>query len=413
MRASIRDHLAASAPADARPRRRVLLLTQDLEVWGAQRQIVELAKGLDPTRWDVRLGALESGGPLADELVANGLSVESFPRHWRWDLSPVARLAGYLRREAIDVVHSFLFLPNFYARIAGTVARTPAIVSSLRGTGIEGRPRYALDVATCVLCDRMIANSEAGRDDYLRHGGLRSRLLVVRNGLGELALPPGVTPETAPFADAVARFHPRIGMVGALEERKDQALLIRAFARVAAHHPTAGLVLAGEGAERPRLEALARSLGVAERVLFLGRVRYPGLLYPLLDIYVQASRFGEGMSNSIAEAMLHGLPVVATDVGGNREVVADGDTGRVVPAGDVDALASAIEALVADADGRARLGNAGRARARESFGLATMVAKTAAVYEDVLAHSARRRHGIGSPPRTTSAATSRGTTHPC
>src|SRR5262245_13944619 len=134
---------------------RVLLLTQSLNVWGARRQLVELARHLDPQRSDVRVGTLEANGPLPGGLVNSGLPIETFSRRWRWDVSPIMRLAAYLKRESIDVVHSFLFLPNLFARFAGRLAGTRAIVSSLRSTGIEGWPRYLLDVATCFMCDAM------------------------------------------------------------------------------------------------------------------------------------------------------------------------------------------------------------------------------------------------------------------
>src|SRR5262245_13548684 len=100
-------------------RRKILLLTQDLEVWGAQRQLVGLARGLLASGYDVRVGTLERRGPLLEEIGALGVPVESFERRWRWDLTPIIRLARHLREESIDVLHSFLFLPNFYARFAG------------------------------------------------------------------------------------------------------------------------------------------------------------------------------------------------------------------------------------------------------------------------------------------------------
>lgn len=375
-------------------RRKILLLTQDFEVWGAQRQIVELAKGLDPTLYSVRLGTLELGGPLVSEIAALGIPVESFPRRWRWDLSPISRLAGYLRRESIDIIHSFLFLPNFYARLAGRLARTPAVVSSLRSTGIEGWPRYALDIATCVMCDALIANSTAGRDHYTRRGGLRNRIVVVRNGL---AAPNGASATGPTVARQVAdleRFERLIGMVGALEPRKDQALLVRAMREVVNRKPNVGLVLAGDGCQRARLERLTRSLGLESHVIFLGLLHEPHRLYPLLDVYCQASFSGEGISNSILEAMVHSLPVVATDVGGNREVVVHGDTGYIVPRGDATALADALSSLLSDPVQRAHMGRRGTERVRTVFSLETMVTATERVYDRVLATRQRvdRRH---------------------
>ena len=371
--------------------RRVLLLTQDLDVWGAQRQLVELAKGLDRTRYDVRVGTLEPGGPLTAELVAHGIPVIAFPRRWRWDLRPIQQLNQYLRQHSIDIIHSFMFLPNFYARFAGKLARTPAVVSSLRSSGvrIEGWHRLAIDVGTCGLCDALIANSAAGAEQYVRYGGLRSRVTVVRNGLCPRPAPSPAALQKAATAWGVTRFEQRIGMVAALEPRKHQALLIDAMRTVVRQFPHAGLLLAGDGSQRPHLEHLVQSLGLGASVVFVGTIQ-PDCLYPLLDVYVQASAFGEGVSNSILEAMAHGLPVVATDVGGNREVVIEGRTGHIVPPGNDSALAAALCTLLADPARRQDMGEAGRQRVRSEFDIATMVAGTGAVYDSLLQPGSRR-----------------------
>jgi glycosyltransferase involved in cell wall biosynthesis len=380
--------------------RRVLLLTQDLEVWGAQRQLVELAKGLDRSQYDVQVGALESGGPLEAELDDAGIPVMEFPRRWRWDLSPIAQLSGFLRQHAVDVLHSFMFLPNFYSRIAGVRARTPVVVSSLRSSTVrmEGWHRFALDVATCVLCDAMVANSEAGARNYVRHGGLRSRVVVIRNGR---ALPVVVDPadlQAAATSWGLTGYDSLVGMLGALEPRKDQALLLRAMVGVVAQHPGVGLVLAGEGSRRGELAALATNLGLSKHVVFPGTVQ-AALLYPLLDVYVQASSptYGEGNANSLLEAMGHALPAVATDVGGNRELVVDGDTGLLVPAGDSQSLGRAIAALIADPQRRKTMGRAGRERARTTFGIGTMVRATEAVYQRLLADRINAPRRVAKP----------------
>src|SRR5437867_1896442 len=258
-----------------RTRRRVLLLTQNLGVWGAQRQLVELARGLDRKRYDVRVGTLTLGGSLTAELEEQGIPIVDFERRWRWDLSPIWRLARYAREQAIDILHSFMFLPNFYSRFAGRLAATPVVISSLRASGheIDGWPRYLLDIATCFLCDAMIANSAAGARHYEHHGGLRSRIVLIRNGCNLRRTAVAADGRALAERHGLGRFAYRIGMVGAFEPRKDQALLIRSLQRIVQTRPGTGLVLAGDGARRAELESLVHTLGLGPCVAFLGTVK--------------------------------------------------------------------------------------------------------------------------------------------
>src|SRR5206468_3805654 len=186
---------------------------------------------------------------LTAELEEQAIPIVGFERRWRWDLSPILRISRYAREQSIDILHSFMFLPNFYSRFAGRLAATPVVISSLRASGheIEGWPRYLLDIATCFLCDAMIANSAAGARHYERHGGLPNRIVVIRNGCN-LARTAAAADERA-LADrhGLGRFAHRIGMVGAFEPRKDQALLVRSLKRIVQARPGTGLVLAGDG----------------------------------------------------------------------------------------------------------------------------------------------------------------------
>lgn len=379
--------------------RRVLLLTQNLALCGAQRQIVELAHGLDRKGYDVRVGALEPEGPLVGDLDAARIPLIPFRRRWRWDLGVIPALVRYLRGEKIDVLHSFLFLPNFYSRLAGRIAGTPAVVSSLRSTGIEGWHRYFLDRRTCLLCDVLIANSQAGRDDYVRRGGPARRIVVVPNGVNEERLSRTGRLEAMRQEWDLDRFDEVIGMVAAMELRKDHRLLLTAMKEILRRRPRTGLLLVGDGSLRGGLEYLARAQNMASNVVFAGEVRRSEGVYPLLDVYVQASRSEEGMSNSILEAMSNSLPVVATDVGGNREVVEDRVSGFVVDAGDPRAMAEAIIALLEDPLKRRELGAAGLRRVRGRFSLERMITSTRDVYEGLLARTDGTRRSHRGPSR--------------
>jgi glycosyltransferase involved in cell wall biosynthesis len=369
----------------------VLLVTQDLNRAGAQRQCVELALGLARRPgWSVEVAALEPDGPLAAELDAAGIRLHAVPRRWRWDLSPAAALADLTRDGRFDILHTFLFLPNFYGRVSRLRHRPPLVVSSLRSTGIEGLPRYVAEVLMAPLCDLIVANSEAGRRDLVRRGVAARRIAVVRNGLdlgAFAALPP---------LDGRPPAGPRIGMVAQMEPRKDHACLLAAFARLRTTHPRARLVLAGDGSRRRHVEAGIAALGLGASVEMPGTVGRSETVYAGLDLYVQASASQEGTSNSIIEAMAAARPVVATDIGGNAETVVHGETGLIVPPRDLVALAEAMAALIDDRDRARTLGLAARARALGMYTRERMVAATVQAYEEALA--APSRHGTGGAP---------------
>jgi len=357
----------------------VLLVTQDLMRAGAQRQCVELALGLR-TRpgWRVEVAALEPDGPLAAELHAAGVTLHACPRRWRWDLSPAGAIARLARDGRFDIVHTFLFLPNFYGRLARLRHRHPVVISSLRSTGIEGLPRYVAEVLMAPLCDLIIANSEAGRRDLVSRGVAARRIVVVRNGLDLdrfIALtPPPRRPDGTRW----------IGMVAHMEPRKDHAALVEAFATLSRHHPEARLVLAGDGSRRRRIEELVHARKLDGEIVLRGTVARTEEIYAGLEVYVQASASQEGTSNSIIEAMAAGLPVVATDIGGNAETVRHGETGLVVPPSNPGAIAEAL-GHVLDSPAEARvMGLAGRRRALEMYTRDRMVGATFAVYERTL-----------------------------
>ncbi|MGH7279381.1 MAG: glycosyltransferase, partial [Candidatus Rokuibacteriota bacterium] len=175
---------------------------------------------------------------------------------------------------------------------------------------------------------------------------------------------------------------PVVGTVGRLDPVKDQAGLLRAFARVATQHPDAMLLVAGDGPCRAELDTLAADLGLGGRARFLGEREDVPVVLRALDLFVLPS-IAEGISNTILEALATGLPVIATRVGGNPELVDDGATGALVPARNPDALARAISAYVDDSHLRRLHGKAARQQAVERFDLAGMVARYRDLYLDL------------------------------
>ena len=207
------------------------------------------------------------------------------------------------------------------------------------------------------------------------------RLGVIPN-----AVDPGVCPDAGARRAARAMLEISdssfvVGTVARFDPVKDLGTLIDAFAQIVGGLPDAALVLIGDGPERPTLEALAEARALTRLVRFPGMRSDARALMPALDVYVNCS-VSEGTSLTIMEAMAAGLPVVATRVGGNPEVVADGITGVLVPPRSSSSLARAVQLLAADRALARRLGRAGRHRMEAEFAIDRVVDKYVRIYRD-------------------------------
>jgi len=242
-------------------------------------------------------------------------------------------------------------------------------------------PVRRLPVYAC--CSRFVADSFES-SGYLR----QFRRVVIPNGV---EMPPGVPPAPRKFS---ANDRCVIGMLARLDEIKDHRTLLQAFAMVAPSWPGARLELAGDGNLRVELEALSRELRISDRVEFLGMVTDVYKVMRGWDIFAYATTDREGLGNALAEAMMLGLPCVATDVGPIHEVAGDSPATALVPPNNPTELARALLGLLADHDRRCNLAVAARNRAIKEFSPTVFAER----YVQLLADSA-----VDAPGRITSA----------
>lgn len=368
----------------------VVLLTSSLERGGAERQVVELANALEPTRYHVHVVSLSIENPLASDLRDAASRLIVVPKQRKFDLQLVFKIARLLRQLRTDVVHSFMFDAEIVGRLAGRLARVPAVICSNRCPhhGRRGFKRWVSRM-TEPCFDMMIANSWAGmafeRDEQRVDA---SKLCVVSNGIDVNRFHPGrrddVRAALGIGTDTVA-----IGMFAHFRGNKDHATLIDAFAKLPRKPQPIRLILIG-GADgtgpefiQGRCRAQVDRLGLADRVVFLGARSDVRELYHAVDIKVLSTLF-EGTPNVVLEAMASGLPVVASDVSDNRRIIQDGISGFIVPPRDPAALADRLKQLIDDVDLRARLGASARQRAEREYSVSTLARRTAAVYLSVL-----------------------------
>ena len=355
---------------------------------GAEAQAVKLAVALRERGARVEFVAprVERGQPLADEHLGFRVTRIDYARVPFLRSALLMRgFARWLRAHAhrFDAMH--VHVTHLLAATAGLVrdAHGLRIVTKVSGFyefdgGVldlsrRGRPLHRLLLRGLARVDRFQTISEQTREKLLAAGFRDEQILFVPNGIDV----------REPVAERPGDGTLRIGYCGRLREVKGVHVLLEAFALARAAHPERDLRLAivGDGSESEALGALARELGVAERVEWLGRVGDPTGFYATLDLYVQPS-FAEGLPNSVMEAMLAGRAVLATDVGGNRDLVEDGATGRLFPPGDAAALAALIGELGGpDAAGtRGALARAGRALIESRYAMDGVVDALADVY---------------------------------
>jgi glycosyltransferase involved in cell wall biosynthesis len=287
-----------------------------------------------------------------------------------------------LRATRVDLLVLLTVVPNIWGRLLGRLAGAPLIVGNLRGLV----PRRQYERWLWPLADHLLCNAAALKTLVTEQCGLPGdRVTVIPNGVDTDFFQPAPSFHEVPLrALAVARLVPD----------KDHPTLIRAFQMVAANQLQAELWLVGEGPREAAIRKMVRQAQLEKRVHFL-----PGQLdlRPLLALasFLVLSSSREAFPNVVLEAMAAGLPVVATRVGGLPEMVAQGETGLLVPPGDPPALAAAMSRVLADADLRRKLGRAGRMRVEQEFSLEAMVSRTAEVLLRLWSQAPRRRREKG------------------
>ena len=370
---------------------RLFFLIRSLDHGGAERQLIELVKALDRSRYQITVATFYDGGKLRPALAAiEGVRVVSLGKRGRWDVLPfIVRLLSEVRRARPDIVHGYLNVANELALLAGRVVGAKVVwglrMSSVDWTRYERVSRVSARIGALLsgMADLHIANSEAGRAAYAESGYPADRIVVIPNGIDTMVF----------FPDAVARARIRhewgvddatcvVASVGRIDPQKDHASFLRAAALLARRRPDVRFVVVGDGPEplRVQLEALADELRLTNRIRWIRGSNEMRSLYNAFDVLALTSAYGEGFPNVVGEAMACGTPVVATDVGDASRVVSDGTL--VVPPRDPVALDAAFERLLrrTPSDRRA-LGDELRERISQHFSVRTLAIRTAAVLD--------------------------------
>jgi glycosyltransferase involved in cell wall biosynthesis len=395
----------------------VMHVTASLGGGGVERLLAQSLATIDRTRFTHCVCCVSGGGVYESELQRLDVPYWVMKRRTRFDLTVLVQMAGLMRREQVDIVHTQGFTANAWGRVAARLAGVPRIIAHEHGTvWTETAAMRLVDRLLYRISDLLLANSEAARTVLTQHVQVPGdRIRVVHNGIPE----PPVEAYGSPLREMLGLGPevPVVGTVGRLDTPKGHAFLLRAIPYVWRKAPEVRFVLVGDGPLRSHLEQEAHRLGIwpDTRVCFMGfRLDAPALMREMNLMAHPAIR--EPLGNVLIEAGLASLPVVATRVDGVPEVVVDGETGLLVdctvPAEHVPApgaaplpslvvdghtgklrpplgpdprrFAAAIVALLNDRPRCATLGENAYQRARRFFNLERYVRELERAYVDEL-----------------------------
>ncbi len=369
----------------------LFLMTNTLETGGSERQFATLAHALRADQFALKLGCLRKYGPFAEGLDG----IAEFPPEgslfgWKSQRARLA-LGRYLRANQVTIAHSFDFYSNFMLIPSARLAQVPVVIGSQRQIGdLLSGFRNTAQHAMFRWCDRVVCNSRAAARGLESNGIHRRKIAVIPNAL----------PDTAFGANAPALppGNVRVVMVARMNDpAKRHDVFMKAAARVASVNREVEFVLVGDGPLRQGIEAMASNLGLQERVSFLRDRRDVPAVLASCDISVLTSN-SESLSNAIMESMAAGLPVVACRVGGNDELIRDGENGCLVAAGSDEEIARRVTMLLTQPELRKSLGAAAR-RDAQNFTVERVCKQYTNLYSSLLEEKGIERHVVVQPVR--------------
>ena len=377
------------------PYRRLTYLLTSLNMGGAQAQAVRLAGGFVGRGWDVRLISMIPAEAFTEELDELGVPWTSLGMApGSADPRGVLRLRRLIRRWGPTFIHGHMVHANLLARVTRLTTRVPVVVSTAHSIDEGGRGREIAYRVTDPLSDYTTNVSQTAVDRYICVGAAPEHKIGF--------IPNGIDSERfAPDAERRARVRASLGVgeefvwfaAGRMEKAKDYPNMLQAMARATHTNSGARLFVAGDGPDASAVKALAQELGVQRSVTFLGQRRDVPDLMNAADGYLMSSAW-EGLPMVLLEAAASGLPIVATDVGGNHEVVADGVNGFVVPPADPGALAARMGELQGCGESERRaMGAAGRRNIATTYDLNSVLDRWTRLFAALL-----ERRGLTGEP---------------
>lgn len=364
------------------PKLKVLIVVYKSEIGGAERVAVSLAKGLNRQKY-APLFCCFKGGILEKEVQGYKIPVFNLNKSGRFDFLVLFKLLNIIKKEKIDIIHTHSFSPNLWGRVAGIIARVPLIIGTEHTVATaKTNLQKHIDKILAKFTSKIISVSESVKNSLLEEENISpDKILTIYNGIDFTVSTHGKDIMDKKRKELGIDLHKKVIVaIGRLEPPKGYEYLLESAKIVTREFPSVLFLIVGNGYLRSDLEKLANDLNIDKNVIFTGHRTDIDDILSMSDIAVLSS-VREGFSISLLEYMACKKPIIATDVGGNREAIISGESGIIVPPNNPVALAKGIMKLLTDNKMAEDMGMKARERYNEYFTTQRMIIQIEKIYE--------------------------------
>lgn len=362
-----------------------MYITDSLNIGGLEVLLLEFLKRIDREKYNPFVCTFTRNSVLIKEFQDIGVPVEVIEKRDGIDYTLPLRLAKVFKRDKIDLIHTHNVAPWLYGTVAAIITKIPHLVHTEHSNVSSNHKRlFIAEKYLAKYTDIIIADSESVANYLINKQGISSKKVVtILNGIDIDKYRREIDVNRKRKEIGLNQNDLIIGIVARLVPVKNHLCLLKAFSLLKSKLGNVKLVIVGDGELRDDLERYVRDNELDKEVLFLGNRRDVPELLKIFDLFVLPS-LSEGLSITLLEAMASGIPIVATDVGGNSEIIGNNEAGILIPPDSVETLFEAMLYLLTNKDRADKLGKAGIQRATQLFSLSHMVKRYEQIYETLL-----------------------------
>lgn len=365
---------------------KILYLITEIELGGAENLLLELSKGLSKEKFNISVGYLKGQGTLKEDFETAGIRVVDFKMRSKFDMFCLFKLAVFIRQEKFDIVHTHLINADIFGFFAAKIAGVNTIVSTKHNTDAFRRRKsfsMRLDSFVANRLSLNIAVSNSVRDFLIKYQRINpEKFKVVYNGINNAEFSPRKNKEDAKIDLGLNSKEYVVGVIGRFEEQKGHIYLIEAMQKIISEIENVRLVFLGQGSLKKSLQKRISFLNLGSKVTFLKMRSDVVNVLSALDIFILPSLW-EGLGMAMLEAMAAGVPVIASDVDGIKEVIESDKTGILVPPADPGKIAEAVIELLKDEKRREYFSVMGQNSVQAGFNMFGFIKKIEKIYSQL------------------------------